>query len=38
MFQGEKVTENMIELMRYWSTQKTRVEGMKDNKIEVKDE
>lgn len=38
MFKGEKVTENMIKLMRYWSTHKTRVEGMKNNKIEVKDE
>ncbi|MFQ3708967.1 lysine decarboxylase [Staphylococcus equorum] len=38
MFKGEKITENMIELMNYWYDNNIRVEGIKNYKIEIKDE
>lgn len=38
MLKGEIITENMIELMNYWCEQHIRVEGIKDKKIEIKDE
>ncbi|MEP9853540.1 lysine decarboxylase [Staphylococcus aureus] len=38
MFKGEKITENMIELMNYWYDNHIRVEGIKNYKIEIKDE
>lgn len=38
MLKGEIITRNMIELMHYWRNHQIRVEGMKDNKIEIKDE
>lgn len=38
MLRGEIITKNMIKLMNYWCNHQIRVEGMKDNKIEIKDE
>lgn len=38
MYKGEIITKNMIELIRYWHTQKMRVEGMRNGKIKVKDD
>lgn len=38
MFKGEKITENMIKLMNYWYDNNIRVEGIKNYKIEIKDE
>jgi arginine/lysine/ornithine decarboxylase len=38
MLKGEKITANMVKLLRYWSNQKLRVEGIKNNYIEIKDE
>lgn len=38
MFKGEKVTEDMVKLMNYWCEQQQRVEGIKNLKIEIKDE
>lgn len=38
MFKGEKITENMVKLMDYWCSHQLRVEGIKNYKIEIKDE
>lgn len=38
MFKGEKITENMVKLMNYWQDSNLRVEGIKNHKIEIKDE
>lgn len=38
MFKGETITKNMIKLMNYWNDQQVRVEGIKNSKIEIKDE
>ncbi len=38
MFKGEKITEDMVKLMNYWCEQQQRVEGIKNFKIEIKDE
>lgn len=38
MLKGEKITANMVKLLQYWSNQKLRVEGIKNNYIEIKDE
>lgn len=38
MLKGEKISANMVKLLQYWSSQKLRVEGIKNNYIEIKDE
>ncbi|MFW2436100.1 lysine decarboxylase [Staphylococcus cohnii] len=38
MFKGEKITEDMVKLMDYWCEHHQRVEGIKNLKIEIKDE
>lgn len=37
-WKGEKVTKNMIKLMQYYLSHSLRVEGIKNDKILVKDE
>ncbi|MEJ7512141.1 lysine decarboxylase, partial [Staphylococcus lugdunensis] len=37
-WKGEKVTKNMIKLMQYYLSHSVRVEGIKNDKILVKDE
>ena len=37
-WKGEKVTKNMIKLMQYYLSHSVRVEGIKNDKILVKDD